>query len=59
MLFIPRNPQLFALLIYRCAEVVIGFNGALEKQMQRTQQENKPPHPRTFDKASALLLELL
>ncbi|KZS02010.1 Uncharacterized protein APZ42_001118, partial [Daphnia magna] len=31
-------------------------NGALEKRMQRTQQENKPPPPRTFNEAEALLL---
>ncbi|KZR97131.1 Uncharacterized protein APZ42_008167, partial [Daphnia magna] len=39
-------------------EVIVGFNGALEKRMQRTQQENKPPPPRTFDEAEALLREL-
>ncbi|KZS10737.1 Uncharacterized protein APZ42_024752 [Daphnia magna] len=40
-------------------EVIVGFDATIKKRMQCAQQENKPPLPRSFYEAEALLLEQL
>ncbi|KAK4021212.1 hypothetical protein OUZ56_003131 [Daphnia magna] len=50
--------RIFEQLRHERPEIIIGFDAAIEKRMQRAQQDNKPPVPRTFDEAEALLVEL-